>query len=186
MVFAYAHPDDPYYVIWQKLEEVFVPTQTAQMRFLQFQTREQLAGETVDDFHRSVVRLGREAYQPDGRQAPLLRQFFDRDAGQCRGGRIRKKNLHRGPSRLPPHQVRSHQPHSFHAYRARPRPRDLSTTQTPDTAAIAKRPARTPTIAVTTIKVSPWTYWLVSSHMSASTHRWCYRAPLGVSNHPCS
>ncbi len=67
MVFAYAHPDDPYDVNWLKFEEVFAPPQTAQMRFWRFQTREQLAGETV--------RLGREAYSPDGRQAPLLHQF---------------------------------------------------------------------------------------------------------------
>ncbi len=72
MVFAYANPDDPYDVSWHKLEEVFAPPQTAQLRFWRFQTREQLSGETVDEFYRSVVRLGREAYPPNGRQAPLL------------------------------------------------------------------------------------------------------------------
>ncbi len=55
VLFAYANPDDPYDVIWHKLEEVFAPPQTAQMRFWRSLTREQLSGETVDNFYRSVV-----------------------------------------------------------------------------------------------------------------------------------
>ncbi len=48
---------------------------------------------------------------------------------------------------------RSPSPNFVDTYRAQPRPRDLFTTQTPDTAAIAKSLARTPAIAVTTTKV---------------------------------